>query len=226
MTNMPPVQQPIQPSALAAAPAPGTKASVWALVLGILGVLLCAPAALAAVIVGIIAVSKPNNPRRGMGLAGLILGGLGLLLTPLLIGILLPALGRAREAAQMSMCAANANGIGKGVIMYQAEFGTFPADLQTMVDQGSVPKELLSCPSVRDKYPQPDYFYLPPSNPNAPGSTFILCDLKGNHPRDGRNVLTYAASVEKFRTEAAFQQALTRPENAAFAAALKKVDRP
>jgi len=39
----------------------------------------------------------------------------------MLVGILMPTLGRAREIAQMSMCGANLNGIGKGVIMYQAE---------------------------------------------------------------------------------------------------------
>ena len=233
MSDMHPTPQPPAQSAgpsAAAAGAPGAKASVWSLVLGILGMFMCVPAAVAAVILGIIALGKPGNPRRGMGLAGLILGGVGLILIPvvaLLVGILMPSLGRAREIAQMSMCGANMNGVGMGVIMYQAEHEDAPPpDLQTMIDMGSISKELLTCPSAKGKHPQPHYFYFPPSGSGVPGTTFIMCDLKGNHPRDGRNVLTYGASVQKFRTEALFQQALARPENAAFAAALKKADRP
>ncbi len=39
----------------------------------------------------------------------------------MLVGILMPTLGRAREIAQMSMCAANLNAIGKGIQMFMAE---------------------------------------------------------------------------------------------------------
>jgi prepilin-type N-terminal cleavage/methylation domain-containing protein/prepilin-type processing-associated H-X9-DG protein len=39
----------------------------------------------------------------------------------LLVSILLPSLNRARELAKRAVCAANLNGIGKGMVIYQAE---------------------------------------------------------------------------------------------------------
>ncbi len=39
----------------------------------------------------------------------------------LLVSILLPSLNRARELAKRAVCAANLNGIGKGLVIYQAE---------------------------------------------------------------------------------------------------------
>jgi prepilin-type processing-associated H-X9-DG protein/prepilin-type N-terminal cleavage/methylation domain-containing protein len=46
----------------------------------------------------------------------------------LLIGILLPVLGKARESANTIKCAANLRSIGQGVAMYLAEYrGTYPA---------------------------------------------------------------------------------------------------
>lgn len=39
----------------------------------------------------------------------------------LLVSILLPSLNRARELAKRAMCAANLNGVGKGIILYQGE---------------------------------------------------------------------------------------------------------
>jgi len=40
----------------------------------------------------------------------------------MLVGILMPTLGRAREIAQMSICAANLNSIGKGIQLHLTEF--------------------------------------------------------------------------------------------------------
>ena len=39
----------------------------------------------------------------------------------LLVSILLPTLGRARELAKQSMCGGNLNGLGKGLAMYATE---------------------------------------------------------------------------------------------------------
>ncbi len=234
VTQTPPTN-PIQSSASSAvAPAsaaPGAKAALWSLILGILGMFLCLPAALMAVILGIIAATKRGNPRKGMGIAGLILGGIGLLLGPfmlaMMVGILMPTLGRAREIAHMSMCGANMSGVGKAMQIHMAENDDGPpADLDVLLETGWIGPEHLVCPSAKGRSPQPHYFYFVQPDATPRGSTFVMCDLKSNHPRDGRQVLTYGASIQKFRTEAAFQTALARPENAAFAAALKKAEGP
>jgi len=240
MTQMPPVQmtpQTVQPRrsgtlgiiaivlAVLALIAVGLVFSQVSKSPGLAAMYLSAGALLALVglILGIVATVKRTS-KTALGVGGLvlsILAGLGV------FSGMLPVLGRAREIAQMSMCAANMNAIGKGMMIYQAEADdASPTELEMLIENGSVPRACLNCPSVR-QHPQPHYFYFPPPRGSAPrGATFILCDLKGNHPRDGRNVLTYGASVQKFRTEDEFQAALARPENAAFAAALKKADRP
>ena len=239
MTQMPPVQpasQTTQPRrsgvlgviaivlavlALAACGMAFTKAKTQ---VGLAAVYLAAAAlpTLVGLILGIVAVVKRNS-KKSLGAAGLVLSlvaGLGLFMT------LFPILAGARAIAQTSMCGANMNGIGKGFIMYQAEADdACPPDLKTLVNHGSVSPMLLTCPGARRRLQAPHYFYFPPTEA-VPGSTFILCDLKGNHIQGQRNVLTYGASVELYRTEAEFESALARPENAAFAAALKKVDRP
>ena len=46
----------------------------------------------------------------------------------LLIAILIPSLGKARQLSKRASCGANLAGVGKGVYIYQADFeGTFPA---------------------------------------------------------------------------------------------------
>src|SRR5438045_3502638 len=46
----------------------------------------------------------------------------------LLIGILLPVLGKARSAARATKCAANLRSVGQGLMMYAADYkGAFPA---------------------------------------------------------------------------------------------------
>ncbi len=44
----------------------------------------------------------------------------------LLVSILLPTLGRAKELAKQALCGANLNGIGKGILIYQSESDDTP----------------------------------------------------------------------------------------------------
>jgi len=102
-----------------------------------------------------------------------------------------------------------------------------PGDLQTLADRQllGLPKAL-QCPSAHSGR-SCDYFYFSPAGPEEvelPGETMVACDLDGNHP-DGRNVL-YMDGHVAWMSEAHFQVVLTEPQNAAFAAALKKVEGP
>ncbi len=199
-----------QPAAAVAASPPGAKMAVWALVLGIVGFIGCLPLGVVAIILGIMAATKQGNPNKGSAIAGIVLGALGLVVLPVLVSILLPTLGRAREIAQMSMCAANLKAVGSGMAIYMtAEDDAAPPNLDVLIDIGAIQQGHLKCPS--SKAPAGNcYFYFPPAGA-ALGTTFIMCDLKGNHPRDGRNVLTYGTSVARFRTVAEFQAALRLP---------------
>jgi Domain of unknown function (DUF4190) len=103
----------------------GSKLALTAMILGIPG-LCIAPLGIAALILGIVALVQIADPQRhlagkGMALAGTILGGLSIVMLPilaLLAGILLPALGAARTAAMDAKDMSNIRQIGIGMIAY------------------------------------------------------------------------------------------------------------
>ena len=120
MTQMPPHQPP--------SPQPGFQekkgasgVAIAAMILGICGVipLVGIPLALVGIILGIVALAM-GLPGKGMATTGIvvgIVGGLGVNL--MLVGILLPSLGRARELAKQAVCQANLNAIGKAIAVYE-----------------------------------------------------------------------------------------------------------
>ena len=79
-----------------------TGLAVTALVLGILGLLMCIPAGIVAIVLGIIALNRAGSQPdryggRGMAIGGLVCGGASVLLVVpmlLLVSILLPSLSR------------------------------------------------------------------------------------------------------------------------------------
>ncbi len=107
--------------------------AITSLVLGIVSVpLLCLfgvgiLTGITGLILGIIAlVSISKNPQRlggrGLAIAGIIVSACSfLLIVPLLIAILLPFLGKARELANRGTCAANLRGIAQSMAVYAAD---------------------------------------------------------------------------------------------------------
>ena len=80
---------------------------VVGLVFGILGLLTCGLLSTFGLIFSIIGLSKSRN---GTAIAGLVMSILGfLMIIPLLIGLLLPALGKARQVAQQSSAVVSAS---------------------------------------------------------------------------------------------------------------------
>jgi prepilin-type processing-associated H-X9-DG protein len=115
--------------------------------------LLLAPVA---IILGIIAlVSINKDPRRfggkGMAITGIATGaGAFVLLVPvaLMIAILLPSLGKARELSQRSTCAANLRGIAQSTIVYSGENSEYypylgPAKIVAQPPVGDIPGGLM-----------------------------------------------------------------------------------
>jgi len=233
MTQAPSIGPGTPPPAMPQPPADpaarsGAGMSIAALVLGICAIIpiVGALTGLAAIILGIVALA---TKRKGAGMAiggivtGAVCGFLGQII--LLTSLLLPTLSRSRSLARRAVSAANLNQIGKASEMYQANYDVPAPTLQHLVDEGLVGAKSLKYPGAgtgRDS----DYLYEPPP-PEVDLSVPILvaCELKGDYTDDGRNVL-YNASAVKWLSSDAFAAELAKPENAAFAAALKAAEDP
>lgn len=106
--------------------------ALWSMILGIISVCL-GPFGLIALVLGIIGItktSKPDGPRGlGFAIAGTALGALGVLGTCLSVGILLPAIGKARQTASMILSQSQMRQIQVGVQSYYSDTGeTLPKD--------------------------------------------------------------------------------------------------
>jgi prepilin-type processing-associated H-X9-DG protein len=176
------------------APPKTSGMAVTALVLGIAGIL-CMPLGIVGLILGIIAITQINkDPRllagKGLAIAGIVTGALStvLLVPALLIAILLPSLGKARELSNRSVCAANLRGIAQATIIYasdnmdsfpnlgpnriaaQPPVGDIPGglmhDMFYLVGRGSVAPKQFICKSDPA-----------PTVPSAVGGTYWSSDL-------------------------------------------------
>jgi hypothetical protein len=106
--------------------------AIASLVLGILSVpLMCAfglgvLTAIVGIVLGILAIAAINrNPMKvggkGLASAGMAASAGSFLLIPLMIAMLLPSLGKARELSNRSVCAANLRGISQSMNIYAAD---------------------------------------------------------------------------------------------------------
>lgn len=131
---------------------PVSQLSIWSMILGI--VFLCfGPLALIPLIMGIVGLTQTGHrgPKRGMGFAaaGTTLGAVGLLGTCVL-GIFLPALGKARERASVLVSEAQMRSQINAAIVYAEEHnGQFPAPSQwpdAVINMGLISPEVLVSP--------------------------------------------------------------------------------
>ena len=120
-------------------PGQGTaaKLSVAALLSLIFGCLFFVPVmGLVATVLGGVGIAQtaPGKARgRGLAVAGLTLGIVGLLLTLLFAGVMLPALSIARHAANVTRSQANLRKLSHALRAYQNDYGgELPPDLATL----------------------------------------------------------------------------------------------
>ncbi|HUK81434.1 MAG TPA: DUF4190 domain-containing protein [Verrucomicrobiae bacterium] len=132
--------------------------AVASLVLGILGLTCLLPilGPILAVIFGIVALNQIGKSRggvtgQGQAIAGLILGGVGLFMIPILAAMLLPALNSAREKARLIQCMGNVKQIGLAIDLYAgAHNGKIPRTFDDLRQYSSNLDKLLICPSAKD----------------------------------------------------------------------------
>jgi len=157
MNDQPPSVPTVQKSGLATA----------SLVLGIVGaVFLCfgIPFGIAALICGLMAQSRIKAAGglmlgKGKATAGIILGIVPFVSIPIvgvLAGMLLPALGMAREKARTAACISNMKTIATAITLYadRDEQGRMPESLEALVDSGDLPagSTVFTCPKSHRVY--------------------------------------------------------------------------
>jgi prepilin-type processing-associated H-X9-DG protein len=138
-SDMPPL--PANPfSAPTAAPGGSTKTSRLAVASLVLGILAC-PFSILAGIPGLVcgimglnrisrsaqAAASPRLTGQGLAIAGTILSGLSMLILPVMIGLMLPAVQAAREAARRVGCSHNLRTMALGMLAHESAQQILPA---------------------------------------------------------------------------------------------------
>ena len=178
------------------------KTSGWAiasLVLGILGITCIFPVfgAILAVIFGIIALNQINKSGghitgQGQAIAGIVLGGVGFVMIPIMAAMLLPALNAARAKAHSAVCMTNLKQIGLSIAMYADEHdGKIPRKFDDLRPYSANLDKVLICPYTKDTN-QPSYqIVLGGKKWNSPESidSIVVTEPLSNHRGAGRNAL-------------------------------------
>ncbi len=182
--------------------------AIWALVLGIIGIIPVVGLAtgLIALVLGIVALVKQTT-SKGLAIAGTVLGAVGALMIPFHIIVLTGAVMGMKFAAQNTVCMSNLKTIGTAVITYKEKNGgNYPDSLEVLEKSGLVPAKVLRCPLHDSKPGRTSYEYIRPSGPGEPG--IIAWDRyphTSNKVPVGRNVL-YANGSVRFLNEQMFGQ--------------------
>jgi hypothetical protein len=123
-----------------------SKLAVASLVLGILSCPLSFFAALPGAICGILGLTRisksateghvPRLSGRGLAIAGIILSCMGFFASLTLVGLLLPAIQSAREAARRSACSNNGKQLALGMLNLESASRVIPA---AIVDEDGTP---------------------------------------------------------------------------------------
>jgi len=133
--------------------------AIASLVLGLSSFVLICLTGIPAIICGIVALTKTSRPdenTKGQGLAitGIVLGSLGVLLSlvvPIMAGMLLPALARARGEARLMKCKNNLRQLGTASIQWIDQYGKgrdYPPSLSRIwEDKLIIEPKIYECPS-------------------------------------------------------------------------------
>lgn len=165
---------------------PSSGMAVTALVMGIVSLVLCPLTSIPGLILGIMATSRasetpPRASGKGMAIAGIATSALGLLssllVIPILIAVMLPAVGTARQAAMRVKSEANARMMVQAIITQsQSNNGQFPQTAddwqQNLIDAGLVPAEMFTSPYTDGL--GDDYFFVPGGRDDFDASRVVV----------------------------------------------------
>ena len=136
---------------------PTSGLAIASLVMGVLSFVGCSIfTGIPAIIAGHIAHNRSRkSPQQfgggGLAVAGFVMGYLSLALLPILAGLMLPALAKAKEKAQRISCVNNMKQIGLAARMWSNDNGgKFPPDFASMSNELATP-QILVCPSDSSK---------------------------------------------------------------------------
>lgn len=119
----------------------------------------------------------------------------------ILAGMLLPAIGQARERARRTSCMNNLKQISISLHLYATDnMERFPKNLQELVDGGYLDSlEIFKCPSSKSGVPESadsgDYAYKAGLTESADSDDAIACDRASNHNGQGGNILYVGGHV-------------------------------
>lgn len=150
------------------APAPRqNNLAVASFVLAIVGIVTCAGLplfGLFSLILGLIALAQiARNPEQAgskwMAIVGIVTGGVGILVIPIIVAILFPVFVRAKEAGQQSACIKNVKQISVALQMYTTDYEQYPpADrwvqaLDPYMGRLSKARDTFRCPAAKSALP-------------------------------------------------------------------------
>jgi len=189
-------------------PAPRQGLAIAALVCGIAGLVACPIVGIVGLVLGIVALTRIGRQPteyggRGLAIAGICTGGLGLVMIPLMIAILLPSLSRARELSKRTVCSANIKGIGTALQTYaSANQGAFPESEDDWVARlgVNVSNMQLVCPSTADVPGMVSYHYVPGYTTGSDPNQIIVYEDPSNHMNEGGNVMYLDGRVQFVKT--------------------------
>ena len=184
--------------------------AITALVFGILSLFTCGITSIPAIILGHMAhgkINRSNGKLKGGGLAiaGFSIGYVFLiLLVPLLVSILMPALGRAREMAKRIVCASNLKTVSVGITLYQNDYdNALPDTLETLIDTEDLTASIFVCPSSDHIEGENSYIYRGGDlTTNNDPKLILVHESLTNHNDEGCNVLFADSQVIFLKTEA------------------------
>jgi prepilin-type processing-associated H-X9-DG protein len=130
--------------------------AITALVLMIMIFFTATLTAIPAIIFGIVALVKINKSNgklkgKGMAIAGF---AVPVIVLPIMLAILMPALGKSRQLAHRLMCGTNLSGIGKAMLIYASDYDEkYPTSSQwcdLLVECADVSEKQFVCQSADD----------------------------------------------------------------------------
>ncbi len=192
--------------------------AILSLIFAVLG-LACLPFGIVGLVLGIIALTKVNGSQgrltgRGLAIAGLVVGALSILMMPIMAGLTLPVLARAREQARRSSSANNLGNMIKCCHLYSdasTNRGMFPDDPIKLYPKYVKDFRVFQNPRFSDQ--DVGYMYVPGSGPMDATNVVFFENVTSRRAADGRNVAFAAGNVE-WVEERDFQAMVARMQQA------------